>query len=68
MLSVAQYLAPQLQRETLICSAQDQHKMVLKSLNGFLCDVAPVVVRWDTLVSHCVAFDCGFELCRTLIV
>ncbi len=42
--------------------------MRFESLDGFLGDVATMVMRWHQLVSHVILLDGGFEVVGALIV
>ena len=63
-----QNLAPKLEREGFICTAQDRNKVALKSLDGLLSSVSTVIVWRDELVGHIIMLDLMLKLSRTFII
>ena len=57
-----------MEREGLICSAQNRNKMTFEGLDGLFSSITTVIMRRDELVRHIIMLDLLFELSRTLIV
>ncbi len=59
---------PEMKGKIFVNAAQNAYKMGLEGLNCFFHQVLLMVMWWDKLVGHVVLYDCGLEVCRTLVV
>ena len=68
MLGLREQSVPEMKGKIFVNTTQNAYKMGLEGLNCFFRQVSSMVMWWDKLVGHVVIFDCGLEVCRTLVV
>jgi hypothetical protein len=68
MFGLWQQYVPKIQREGLVCSTYDGNIMIFESLNGFLHQVAPMIMWGNKLERHLVQVDSVLEVLRAFVV